>query len=173
MPWILLMFFRSSRKVIYLFTAWKVSRYGGFFSGPFFLAYGLNTERYGAISLRIQSEYGKIRTRKNSVFGHFSHSECANREAVSVKLFMVSSLSFPSCLYVSNLLVIKSTTSLSSYRWLPPLICFSFSSLVSSKICVVCFSIFLCSSIILWHTLQVLQTLSKQFIRNITWRTCN
>ena len=32
---------------------------------------GLNTERYG-ISLRIQSEYRKIRTRNNSVFGHFS-----------------------------------------------------------------------------------------------------
>ena len=29
---------------------------------------------YGEISLRIQSECGKIRTRKNSVFGHFSHS---------------------------------------------------------------------------------------------------
>ena len=26
--------------------------------------------------VRIQSEYGKIRSRKNSVFGHFSHSEC-------------------------------------------------------------------------------------------------
>ena len=29
---------------------------------------------FGQVSLRIQSEYGKIRTRKNSVFGHFSHS---------------------------------------------------------------------------------------------------
>ena len=33
-------------------------------------AFGLNTEGYGA-SLRIHSKYGKIRTRKNSVFGHF------------------------------------------------------------------------------------------------------
>ena len=33
-----------------------------------------NTERYGA-SLRIQSEYRKIRTRNNSVFGHISRSE--------------------------------------------------------------------------------------------------
>ena len=32
-------------------------------SGPFFLAFGLNTERY-SVSLRIQSEYEKIRTRK-------------------------------------------------------------------------------------------------------------
>ena len=48
-------------------TAWKVPKYG-VFSGPYFLAFGLNTERY-SISLRIQSECGKIRTRKNSVFG--------------------------------------------------------------------------------------------------------
>ena len=33
----------------------------------------MNTERYEE-SLRIQSECGKIRTRKNSVFGHFSRS---------------------------------------------------------------------------------------------------
>ena len=53
-------------------TGWKVSKYGDFF-GPYFLAFGLNTERY-EVSLRIQSECGKIRTRKNSVFGHISHS---------------------------------------------------------------------------------------------------
>ena len=33
------------------------------FSGPYFPAFGLNTERY-SVSLRIQSECGKIRTRK-------------------------------------------------------------------------------------------------------------
>ena len=32
------------------------------YSGPYFPAFGLNTERYG-VSLRIQSECGKIRTR--------------------------------------------------------------------------------------------------------------
>ena len=53
-------------------TVWKVSKYG-VFSGPHFPAFGQNTERY-SISLRIQSEYGKKRTRKNSVFGHFSRS---------------------------------------------------------------------------------------------------
>ena len=37
-------------------------------------AFRLNTESY-SVSLRIQSECGKIRTRKNSVFGHFSRSE--------------------------------------------------------------------------------------------------
>ena len=47
-------------------TAWKVSKYR-VFSGPCFPVFGLN--------LRIQSEYRKIRTRKKSVFGPFSHSE--------------------------------------------------------------------------------------------------
>ena len=49
-----------------------MSKYG-VFSGQYFPAFGLNTERY-EVSLRIQSECGKIRTRKNSVFGHISHS---------------------------------------------------------------------------------------------------
>ena len=35
----------------------------------------MNTEVYG-VNLRIQAEYRKIRTRKNSVFGHFSRSVC-------------------------------------------------------------------------------------------------
>ena len=34
------------------------------FSAPYFAAFGLNTERY-SLSLRIQSECGKILTRKN------------------------------------------------------------------------------------------------------------
>ena len=60
--------------IIYVtYTAWKVSNYG-LFSGPHFPAFGLNTERY-SVSLHIQSECGKIRTRKNSVFGHFSRSD--------------------------------------------------------------------------------------------------
>ena len=50
-------------------TAWKVSKYG-VISGPYFPAFGLNTERY-EVSLCIQSECGKIRTRNNSVFRHF------------------------------------------------------------------------------------------------------
>ena len=53
-------------------TAWKESKYG-VLPGPYFHAFGLNTERY-SVSLRIQSECRKIRTRKNSVFGHFSRS---------------------------------------------------------------------------------------------------
>ena len=46
------------------------------FSGPYFLAFGLNTERYG-VYLRIESEYEKMRTRKNFLFGHFSRSDYA------------------------------------------------------------------------------------------------
>ena len=54
-----------------------MSKYG-VSSGPYFPAIGLNTEdtKYLSVfvSLRIQSECGKIRTRGNSVFGHISHS---------------------------------------------------------------------------------------------------
>ena len=44
-------------------TAWKVFKCE-VFSGPYFPIFGL----------KIQSRYRKIRTRKNSVFGHFSGS---------------------------------------------------------------------------------------------------
>ena len=44
------------------------------FYGPYFLAFGLNTEIY-VLNIRIQSKYRKIRTRKNSVFGHFLRSD--------------------------------------------------------------------------------------------------
>ena len=44
-----------------------------FFSGPYFSTFGLKREIYG-VNLRIQIECGKIRTRKKSVFGHFSRS---------------------------------------------------------------------------------------------------
>ena len=50
-------------------AAQKFSEYG-VFCGPYFSVFGLNTEIYG-VNLRIQSEYRKIRTRKNSAFGHF------------------------------------------------------------------------------------------------------
>ena len=40
---------------------------------------------YGDL-LRIQFEYGKIRTRKNSVFGHFSRSGSVNRITFVPKL---------------------------------------------------------------------------------------
>ena len=52
-------------------TVWNVSKYG-----VFSVFSRIRTE-YGEIriSLRIQSECGKIWTKKNSVFGHFSRSE--------------------------------------------------------------------------------------------------
>ena len=53
-----------------LHTTWKVSKYEDF-SGPYFLVFGLNTERYSTI----QSKYRKMRTRKNFVLGHFSRSD--------------------------------------------------------------------------------------------------
>ena len=53
-------------------TAWKVFKYG-VISCPYFPVFGLNTEIY-FVDSRIQSEYRKIRTRNNSVFGDFSRS---------------------------------------------------------------------------------------------------
>ena len=53
-------------------TVWKMSKYE-VISGPYFPVFGLNTGIYG-VNLFIQSEYSKIRTRNNSVFGHFSRS---------------------------------------------------------------------------------------------------
>ena len=64
------------------YTASKVSKYG-VSSGPYFPVLGrygfccTRTVFYG-VNLRIQSEYRKIRNRKNSVFGHFSHSDQAH-----------------------------------------------------------------------------------------------
>ena len=54
-------------KTLYIFNIWilhcvKSVRIQSF-SGPYFPAFGLNTERY-SVSLRIQSKRGKIRTRK-------------------------------------------------------------------------------------------------------------
>ena len=56
------------------------------FSGPYFPAFGLNTEKY-EVSLRIQSKCGKIQTRNNSVFGHFSRSlYCNEADAIILEL---------------------------------------------------------------------------------------
>ena len=61
----------SSLKLAKYYTAWKVSNYG-VFSGPYFPVFGLNTEI--SVNLCIQCEYRNIRTRKYSLFGHFSRS---------------------------------------------------------------------------------------------------
>ena len=52
------------------------------FSGPYFPVIGLNTEIY-SVNLLTKCEYRKIRTRKNSVFGHFS---CTGRPKVGFGL---------------------------------------------------------------------------------------
>ena len=49
-----------------------MSKYG-IISGSFFPVFEGNTEIYG-VNLRILSEYRKILTGNNSVFGHFSRS---------------------------------------------------------------------------------------------------
>ena len=59
--------------VQYLYTTWKVSKYG-VFSGRYFPVFRLKTEIF-FINLYIQSECRKIWTRKNSVSGHFSRSD--------------------------------------------------------------------------------------------------
>ena len=60
-------------RVYIIHIVWKVSKYG-VISGPYFPLFGLNMKIYG-VNLSIQSEYRKIRTRNNSIFGHFSCSD--------------------------------------------------------------------------------------------------
>ena len=67
-----------------IYTVWKVSKYG-VFSDLYFPAFELNTERSG-VSLHIQSECGKTRTRKNSVFGLFSSRDIYKNCLVMQKL---------------------------------------------------------------------------------------
>ena len=62
----------------------------GSFFWSVFPVFGLNTGRY-SISLRIYFECRKIRTRKNSVFGHFSHSE-----SLSIKFLFQRCIAWPS-----------------------------------------------------------------------------
>ena len=71
-------------------TARKGSKYG-VISGPYFSLFELNTEIY-SVNFRVQSKYRKIRTRNNSVFGHFTRSVILSR----VRLDSVSVLSFTS-----------------------------------------------------------------------------
>ena len=59
-----------------------MSKYG-VFSGPYFPAFGLDMERYG-VSVHVQAKCGQIRTRKNSVFEHFSRSELGLASATHV-----------------------------------------------------------------------------------------
>ena len=54
-------------------SVWKVSKYE-VISGLYFPVFGLQSEIYG-VNIRIQSEYRKIWTRNNYVFGQFSRGE--------------------------------------------------------------------------------------------------
>ena len=83
-------FYLNFWPIKYANTAWKVSKYG-VFSGPYFPALGLNTERY-SVSLHIQSECRKIWTKKNSVFGHFSRSATLNKECTNKITWKLRSL---------------------------------------------------------------------------------
>ena len=71
--------YSSHKRVVARSTAWEVSKYG-VFSRPYFPAFGLNTEWY------------RVRTKKNSVFGHFSckkHSlnqDSADNESTAFKI---------------------------------------------------------------------------------------
>ena len=57
------------------FSLHEVSKYG-VFSGPYFPAFGLNTERYH-VPLRIQSKCGKIPTRKKRIWTLFRSVYCS------------------------------------------------------------------------------------------------
>ena len=65
------------------FTAWKVNKGSGF-SCQHFPAFGLNAERYLSISLQIQSECGKIRTRKTPHLDTF-HTVLVAADMISIE----------------------------------------------------------------------------------------
>ena len=80
-----------SMLLCFCYTSGKVSRYG-VFSHPYFPVFGLNTDRC-FVPFRIQSECGKIGTRKNSVFGQFSRSVGFMEEVlVNQKVFQLTLL---------------------------------------------------------------------------------
>ena len=82
----------------------EVSKYG-VFCGLYFPLFGLNTERC-FVFLHIQSECGKIRTRRNSVFGHISHSDICN----CIYIYVYSSVHIYTYVYYQD-------TSVYVYRW--------------------------------------------------------
>ena len=71
----LYLFMSCWQSIFFIFERFHYNCSGrqGVISGLHFPVFGLNTEIY-LVNLHIQSEYRKIRTRNNSVFGHFSRS---------------------------------------------------------------------------------------------------
>ena len=80
----------------------KLSKYR-VFSGPYFPAFRLNTDIYG-VNLRIQPKCGKILTKKNSIFGHFSRSVQQDSCALKLQTLILDCFSstFPliPCLFI-------------------------------------------------------------------------
>ena len=76
---------------------------------------GLSTETY-EINLCIQSKYGKIRTRKNSAFGHFSRSGRTFQEfirtALAIALLLYSNMG---SMLLIGLLLQTDTLSIAKY----------------------------------------------------------
>ena len=77
------------------------------FSGSYSPAFGLNTQRY-FVSLRIQFECGKMRTRKNSVFGHISHSDLISNRSKQFDVFR-DELPTPKRVKIANLQMLIET----------------------------------------------------------------
>ena len=74
----------------------------GVFSGPYFLAFGLNAKIY-SVNLHIQSKYGKIRTRKTPYLDSFYAVSCLSvlfQDTLGLLLFMVLSCVYSACHYV-------------------------------------------------------------------------
>ena len=88
-----------------------MSKYG-VFSGPYFPTFWPNTDRY-SVTLRAQSECEKIRTRKNSVFGHFSRSDSFKKPFFRLDVFKEDYQKFPKKPYF--IFVCKNDLSLFSY----------------------------------------------------------
>ena len=73
-------------------TGWKVSKYGVPCS-PYFHGFWLNMEVL-SLNLCIQSEYEKVRTKKNFIFGYFSSREVNNETSTNVQLVSLQKHSF-------------------------------------------------------------------------------
>ena len=85
----------------------------GVFSGPYFPAFGQNTEIYG-VNLRILSKCEKIWIRKNSAFGHFSRSVFHMEfNLVTVKQGVVLRLSYGQISIKCRLLICSTYSDLS------------------------------------------------------------
>ena len=77
-------FYREGCSVLHYVKSVRIDSY----SGPYFPAFGLNTERY-AVSLRIQSECGKIQTRiipNTDTFYALLYTNCEQGFVTTVKL---------------------------------------------------------------------------------------